>query len=116
MTGYQITIDDYVAALPKRTDDEDDTPRLDAQCVRIYRALRDLRPHTLAEISAMTNDPEGSISARIREVRRYLEDRMEKGQITPGPFARGTILKTRVPHGNGLHIYEMRLKKYSGAA
>lgn len=115
MTGYQITIQDYIASLPQRTDDEEDTGRLDGQCLRVYRTLRDLRPHTLADISAATGDPQSSVSARIREVRMYLEDR-KPGQLEPGPFARGTILKRRVPGGNGLHVYEMRLKKYSGAA
>lgn len=116
IAAKQATIFDYLQTLPQRTDEEDDTPRLDAQCVRVYRALRDLAPHTLAELSAATGDPEGSVSARIREVRRYLEDRTAKGQTMPGPAAKGTVLKERVPGGNGLHTYSMRLKKYSGAA
>lgn len=115
MSGYQLTIEDHLATLAKRTDDEDDTPRLNDQCLRTYRALRDLLPHTLREISTMTGDPEGSISARIREIRMYLEDR-KPGQLTPGPFARGTIIRQKVKGARGLHNYSMRLKKYSGAA
>lgn len=115
MTGYQITIDDYLAALPKRTEDDDDTPRLNDQCLRVYRFMRDLQAHTLAEIAAATNDPEGSVSARIREIRAYLEDR-KPGTLEPGPFARGTILRQAIKGGHGLCVYSMRLKKYSGAA
>lgn len=115
MTGYQVTIDDYIASLPKRTHDEDDTPRLNDQCLRVYRFMHDLQAHTLAEISAATNDPQASVSARIREIRMYLEDR-EPGQSIPGPFARGTIIREKVKGARGLHVYSMRLKKYSGAA
>lgn len=115
MTGYQTTIHDYLEAIKQRTEDEDDTPRLNDQCLRVYKFMRDLQAHTLAEIAAATNDPQASVSARIREVRMYLEDR-KPGQREPGPFARGTILRQAVKGGNGLCVYAMRLKKYSGAA
>ena len=111
----QVSFDDYVATLPQRTDDAEDTLRLNAQCTRVYRALRDLRPHTLAEIAATTGDPEGSISARIRECRAYLEDR-KRGGLVPGPAAKGTVLKEKIPGKRGQHKYTMRLYRYSGAA
>lgn len=105
----QLTIDDWLNAQPVaargETCEADDVPRLNAQCQRVYAALRDLRPHTLADISASCGDPEASVSARIREIRRYLKD-----------GHKGDVLRERVPDGNGLHTYTMRLERYSGAA
>jgi hypothetical protein len=115
----QLTIEDYVASLPKQARGETcadiDMPRLNEQGLRVYRFCRDLRPHTLAEISAATGDGEASVSARLREIRAYLEDR-QPGSREPGPNARGTIRRERVEGGNGLHVYSMRLKPYHGAA
>lgn len=105
----QITLEDWIASQPKeargQTCTDEDMPRLNEQTSRVYGALRNLRPWTLRELSIATGDPEASCSARIREIRRYLE--------TDG---KGTVLRTRVEGGNGLHHYTMRLTKYCGAA
>lgn len=105
----QITIEDYLATVPPAargsTCEAEDTPRLNAQGLDVYHYCRDLRAHTLAEISAGTGHPEASVSARLREIRRYLHD-----------GDKGTILRERVPSGNGLHTYTMKLARYHGAA
>lgn len=105
----QITIGEWLATQPKEargeTATDDDTPRLNAQCLRVYGLLRDLGPWTLKQLAARSGDPEASVSARIREIRRYLEK-----------DGKGTVLRERVPDGNGLHTYTMRLSKYFGAA
>lgn len=105
----QMTIDDYLnnrpAAALGETCEQEDLPRIKAQALRVYKFMRDLRPHTLLEISAATGDPEASVSARIREIRTYLE----KGD-------KGTVKRERVEGGNGLHTYAMRLGRYPGAA
>ncbi len=82
-----------------------DMPRFNEQAARVYTVMRFLGTHTLRQLSAMTGDPEASISARIREIRHYLE---ENGL--------GTIIRARVEGGNGLHSYSMRLHRTFGKA
>lgn len=121
MTGFQITIDDYLSALPKEargeTCEEEDVERLNAQCRIVYRVLRDLRAHTLREISAATGVSEPSASARIREIRAYLEGRPRKND--PPELIRaklGTVLRERVEGTRGLFTYQIRLHRFFGAA
>lgn len=47
-----------------------DADRLNAQHKRVFRVMRDERWHRLNEIAATTGDPEGSVSARIRDFRK----------------------------------------------
>ena len=47
-----------------------DHGRLHAQLTRVYQVFRDYEEHTLPEISRTTGDPEASISARIRDLRK----------------------------------------------
>lgn len=82
-----------------------DVARLNEQATRVYAAVRDLRPWTLRQISAQTGDPEASVSARLREIRRYLHD-----------GNKGTIVRARVPGERGLFTYAMKLNKHPGAA
>jgi hypothetical protein len=44
--------------------------RLLSQLARVYEAMSDGRYHTLAELSELTDAPEPSISARIRDLRK----------------------------------------------
>jgi hypothetical protein len=47
-----------------------DADRLNAQLGRVLATMRDHDWHTLAELAARTTDPEASISARIRDLRK----------------------------------------------
>lgn len=105
----QMDFETWIANLPSAARGaacgEDDMPRLNEQGFKVYRFMRDLRPHTLKEIEAATGAPQASASARLREIRRYLEK-----------DGKGTVKRTRVDGGNGLHTYTLRLNKTYGAA
>lgn len=107
--NFQLDFETYVTSIPKeargQTCEAVDEGRLNEQARRVYKVMKFLGTHTLAQLSAMTGDPEASISARLREIRHYLE---ENGL--------GTILRVRVEGGNGLHTYSMRLNRTFGAA
>lgn len=47
-----------------------DSDRLAAQMLRVFEVMRDHRWHTLPDISARTADPEASVSARLRDLRK----------------------------------------------
>ena len=51
-------------------DSDFDLDRLNAQAKRVYVVMSDNQWHTLAEIAAATNDPESSVSARLRDLRK----------------------------------------------
>jgi hypothetical protein len=47
-----------------------DEERLNEQTIRVYRLMIDEEWRTLSEISSVTEDPEASISARLRDLRK----------------------------------------------
>lgn len=47
-----------------------DGERLGAQAERVWNVMRDGAWHTLAQLAAATGDPEASVSARIRDLRK----------------------------------------------
>ena len=49
---------------------DDDRERLNRQARRVYRVMLDNRWHTLGEIGELTGDPEQSVSARLRDLRK----------------------------------------------
>lgn len=51
-------------------DHERDSARLTKQFTRVWEAMKDGRPRTLAELREITGDPEASISARMRDFRK----------------------------------------------
>ena len=51
-------------------DRERDHVRLGAQAMRVWHVLLDEQWHTLSELSRRTGDPEASVSARIRDLRK----------------------------------------------
>lgn len=121
MNGWQLTIEDHLEKLSKEargaTCEAGDCERLTKQGAAVYRVLRDLRPHGLKEISAAVGAGEASVSARIREIRAYLEGRPRKDD--PPELARvklGTVLREKVAGIPGLFTYEIRLNRSSGAA
>jgi hypothetical protein len=69
-----------------------DYGRLHAQLTRVYAILRDGTWHTLPELARKTGDPEASISARIRDLRKV-------------KFGGRTIQRRYVDRG--LHEYRM---------
>ena len=50
---------------------ERDGKRLNAQCQRTFDCVRDGTWKSLKAISAATGDPEASVSARLRDLRRH---------------------------------------------
>jgi len=75
-------------------DDTRDGDRLRAQLLRVRALMRDHQWRTLAEIAAATNDPEASVSARLRDLRKpkfggwhverqYLHDGLWQYRLAP---------------------------------
>lgn len=71
--------------------DRHDGPRLRAQLERVRNLMRDGEWRTLHDIGTRTGDPEASVSARLRDLRR-------EGLV---------VERKRVPKGNGLHVYRV---------
>jgi hypothetical protein len=67
-----MTEDDIVGAWfnGPAYDPELDHPRLSAQILRVYRAVEDGEWRTLGEIEEITGDPQASISAQLRHLRK----------------------------------------------
>lgn len=47
-----------------------DALRLTEQIGRVFDAMKDGRPHTLTELETITGDPQASISAQLRHLRK----------------------------------------------
>jgi len=66
-----------------------DFSRLTGQIKRIFTLMADGRWRTLAEIAAITNDPEASISAQLRHMRKkkfgeHKIERRRRGDVKRG--------------------------------
>ena len=66
-----------------------DGARLRDQILRVYSAMEDGGWRTLSEIAAITKDPEASISAQLRHLRKpkfgsYIVERRRRGLMTAG--------------------------------
>lgn len=88
---------DLIPETPVRFDGPDyeperDTPRLTAQLLRIFDLMKDGAWRTLAQIETATGDPQASISAQLRHLRKPR-------------FGRHTINKDYV--GDGLYLYQL---------
>ena len=74
MMAEQLTLDDYLARQPRFAGADYnpafDQERLTGQIRRVFEAVKDGRWRTLNEIAAATGDPEASISAQLRHLRR----------------------------------------------
>tara|TARA_R110000737_G_scaffold245892_1_gene256418 strand:+ start:713 stop:988 length:276 start_codon:yes stop_codon:yes gene_type:complete len=68
--------------------DKDDA-RLTKQIDRVYNACRHGDPMTLSQISQKTGDPEASVSAQLRHLRKVKngEHRVDKLHISSGLYA-----------------------------
>ena len=71
-----------------------DHDRLRAQLHRVLNAVSDHEWRTLHQISAITGDPEASVSARLRDLRK-------------DKFGGYTIERRPVKDGNGLFEYRL---------
>ena len=70
----QLAID-FTAPPPDRFDGSDydharDSGRLSAQMSRVWACIKDGQPRTLRQIADMTRDPEASVSAQLRHLRK----------------------------------------------
>lgn len=93
--GRQGWQDDFDGDTYDRPRDRD---RLFAQLGRVRVVFSDHAWHTLAEVSALTGDPQASISARIRDLRkakfgaaiverRYIDRGLWEYRLVPAPVA-----------------------------
>lgn len=67
---------------------ERDNPRLIGQILRIWEVMRDEDWHTLSEIERRTGDPQSSISAQLRHLRkkRFGQHTIEKEYMSNGLY------------------------------
>lgn len=65
-----------------------DGERLHLQHNRVLAAMRDGQEHTLAALSQITGDPEASVSARLRDLRkaRFGSHNIERRYVERGLF------------------------------
>jgi len=67
---------------------ERDNPRLKGQLKRVWDVMKDGKQRTLKEIASITGDPEASVSAQLRHLRkpRFGGHVVEKGYVVDGIF------------------------------
>lgn len=78
-------------------DPAQDHDRLSAQLRRVWLVVRDGRWRTLAEISELTGDPEASVSARLRDLRKP-------------KFGGYQVSRQRRGYRTGLHEYRVEIQ------
>jgi hypothetical protein len=74
-----------------------DDKRLTGQLFRIWECMKDGHWRTLQEIATVTNDPEASISAQLRHLRkpRFGSHEIEKKYLGEGLYEYKLIINTR---------------------
>lgn len=88
----QQTFEDYIKRNPDFNgadyNRDRDQKRLTGQIKRVYRAMSDGRWHTLTDIAELTHDPEASISAQLRNLRKvqFGAHKIEKRYIRNGLY------------------------------
>ncbi len=86
----QTDLIDYLAQRPRFDGpaDDIDARRLTGQILRIHELISDGRWRTLAEIEAETGDPQASISAQLRNLRkaRFGSHTIERRRRGPGTY------------------------------
>ena len=67
---------------------ERDAPRLSKQILRVWDCMSDGQWRTLSEIAKITGDPEPSVSAQLRHLRkpRFGQHKVERRYIKNGLF------------------------------
>ena len=73
---------------------ERDSERLTGQLLRIFEVVKDGRWRTLNEIALLTGDPEASISAQLRHLRktRFGSHEVEKQYVDRGLYKYRVLL------------------------
>jgi hypothetical protein len=94
---------------PMKFDGPDYVPELDqvrltGQIKRVFDLMRDGRWRTLTEISVRTGDPEASISAQLRHLRKerfgsHVVEKRRRGEGTMGLFEYRLIVKQQYNQG-----------------
>ncbi len=79
-------------------DPEKDQARLSTQIQRLFGQMKDARFRTLAEIAVLTGDPEASISANLRHLRKdrfgnHVVDKQRRGGETAGTWEYRLLVK-----------------------
>jgi hypothetical protein len=79
-----------------------DRIRLNAQHLRVYRAMYDGSWWTLRTLSEFTGDPESSISARLRDFRkpRFGDHMVERRHVEGGLWKYRLIWNEDIPRPN----------------
>jgi hypothetical protein len=72
---------------------EEDRKRLNKQALRVYAVMRDEQYHSLQTIAERTGDPEASISARLRDLRK-------------AKFGGHSVMRRRIPE-TGVWMYRL---------
>jgi len=90
----QLTIEDYLQRNQMHFDGPAYDPgldqgRLSGQIKRVFDLMKDQSWRTLADIQAATGDPEASISAQLRHLRKprfgsHIVEKRRKGEKTSG--------------------------------
>ena len=67
-------------------DQDRDGPRLNRQCQTVFDLMQDRKWRTLREISRSCNEPEASVSARLRDLRkpRFGSYNVERRHVAAG--------------------------------
>jgi len=92
----QLSLEDYIKKEKMRFngpayDPDHDNVRLSGQILRIFDLMKDGRWRTLSEINRETGDPQASISAQLRHLRKkrfgsHTVDRRARGERGRGLF------------------------------
>ena len=79
-----------------------DNPRLKGQILRVWEVMKDGRWRTLRQIADMTHDPEASISAQLRHLRkdRFGAHQIEREYIDNGAYKYRLIINEE----KGFHV------------
>lgn len=94
---YQMTIEDHIKTVAVNSmrfngpvyDAELDSKRLSYQTTRIFNLMKDGNWRTLSEIASSTGDPQASISAQLRHLRKprfgaYVVEKKRRGHPKSG--------------------------------
>lgn len=92
---HQISINEYLASQPRFNgsdyDSDQDDKRLTGQMLRVFNAMKDGVWRTLGEIESLTGDPQASISAQLRHLRKprfggFIVEKRPRGERSNGLF------------------------------